>query len=181
MNPLPQTDHPIVLRTDFTDDAAWVRLSSAISSPISKYGYLAQVDLVNDRSFADVTVEVLLAAIAARHSFIIIADRITFSEPEQPLLVMDLSAERGRTFRALPTRLEAIESNLSIGNMGFEDFADSVDDDGIFRKFPGEDDDRYKVVATARKPKRTTPSPPKTLLGRALIGAYKLLRGNPKA
>jgi hypothetical protein len=29
-----------------------------------------------------------------------------------------------------------IENNLSIANMDFEEFAENVDDDGIFRGFP---------------------------------------------
>jgi hypothetical protein len=36
----------------------------------------------------------------------------------------------------LPSQIQAIENNLSIANMDFEDFADSVDADGVFRGFP---------------------------------------------
>lgn len=43
--------------------------------------------------------------------------------------------EPGRTFRALPSEVNGIESNLSIANMDWEDFAESVDDDGVFRGF----------------------------------------------
>jgi hypothetical protein len=29
-----------------------------------------------------------------------------------------------------------VENNLSVSNMGFEEFADKVDQDGVFRGFP---------------------------------------------
>lgn len=181
MKPIPQTKNPIVLRTDFSDDGAWSRLSATISSLISECGYLAYVDFVDDPSFADMTTENVLASIGKDHSFIVIADRTTFSVPDQPLLVMDLFNERGRTFRTLPTRIQSIENNLSIGNMGFEEFADSVDGDGVFRKFSGEKDDQYKISTTPRPPVRKKSSGPQTFLGRALFYTYKLLRGRPGA
>jgi hypothetical protein len=34
-----------------------------------------------------------------------------------------------------PRKTESIENNLSIGNMGFEEFAEAVDRDGTFRGF----------------------------------------------
>ncbi len=156
MKPIPDTEDPIVLRTDFTDDQAWSRLCGLISSPISTYGYLARVGFVDDPSFAGVTPEALRASIPAshRHGFIVIADHTTFSESEQPLLLMDLIDEPGRTFRAPPTRIQTIENNLSIGNMGFADFADAVEKDGVFRGFPGETAENYSVATTPRPPAR---------------------------
>lgn len=183
MKAIPDTENPIVLRTDFTDDQAWSRLCGLISSPIGRDGFSANVAFVNDRSFADATPEALRFSIPANHphSFIVIADRSTFAAPEQPLLVMDLLNEPGRTFRALPTRIGAIENNLSLGNMGFEEFAEDADGDGIFRGFPGQIEADYQVSAAPRACVRKRPAPPKTLLGRALLYTYKLLRGKPGA
>ncbi|MDB6004377.1 MAG: hypothetical protein JWR15_1364 [Prosthecobacter sp.] len=184
MKPPPDTKHPLVLRTDFTDDQAWSPLCALISSPIGRDGFQAQVTFVDDPSFAGVAPEVLLTCIPGDHphSFVVIADRATFSEAEQPMLVMDLLDQRGRTFRALPTRIQAIENNLSIGNMGFAEFAEAVEGDGIFRRFPGEkEEEDYSVMTLQRVPVRKKTSPPKTLLGRALIYTYKLLRGKPGA
>jgi hypothetical protein len=183
MKPLPDTENPIVLRTDFTDDEAWSRLCNLISSPIGRDGFHANVDFVDDPSFANVPPEALRSIIPEnhRHSLIVIADHSTFSDTKQPLIVMDLHDKPGRTFRALPTRIQAIENNLSIANMGFEEFSDAADGDGIFRGFPGEKEETYKVTTTPRHPQPKRPSPPKTLLGRALIYSYKLLRGKPGA
>jgi hypothetical protein len=51
--------------------------------------------------------------------------------------VIDLWDERGRELRCVPEALWVIESNTSIGNMDFVEFADAVGDDGIFRGLGG--------------------------------------------
>jgi hypothetical protein len=38
-------------------------------------------------------------------------------------------------FRALPSQIQSIQNNLSIGNMDFEEFANNIDPDGVFRGF----------------------------------------------
>lgn len=53
-----------------------------------------------------------------------------------PLLILDLYDGSGREFRAIPSQIQSIENNLSIANMDFEEFAESVDEDGVFRGFP---------------------------------------------
>lgn len=66
-----------------------------------------------------------------------VADAVTFSSPEHPLVVIDLSEEEPtHWFRALPRQVQAIENNLSIANMDFWDFSEAADPDGIFRGFP---------------------------------------------
>ncbi len=71
------------------------------------------------------------------HTFIVIADSAAVSQPDYPLLVVDLSEDRNRPFRAVATQIASIENNLSIGNMGFEEFAGCVDKSGVFRGMPG--------------------------------------------
>ena len=61
---------------------------------------------------------------------------MTLTHPDRPIVVIDLFGEPGRTFRVIPSEIWSIENNLSIGNMDFDEFADSVDPDGIFRGFP---------------------------------------------
>jgi hypothetical protein len=56
-------------------------------------------------------------------------------QPEHPLLVVDLLKERGR--RAVASQVPSIDNNLSISNMDFEEFAELVDDAGVFRGIPG--------------------------------------------
>jgi len=47
-----------------------------------------------------------------------------------------LYEEYGREFCAIPSQIQGIETNLTIANMDFEEFADSVGADGVFRGFP---------------------------------------------
>jgi hypothetical protein len=68
--------------------------------------------------------------------FAFLADRIALTEPEQPVLVVDLYDEPGRIFRVISRQLWGVENNLSIANLDFSEFADNADPDGIFRGFP---------------------------------------------
>ena len=70
------------------------------------------------------------------HTFLFIADKQTFTHPDNPILVIDLmEVWEENTFRATPETLQGIENNLSIANMDFSEFAENVDSDGIFRRF----------------------------------------------
>ena len=58
------------------------------------------------------------------------------THPDHALLVLDLLEESaGGEFRAVPSAVQSIENNLSIGNMDFDDFATAAGDDGVFRGF----------------------------------------------
>jgi hypothetical protein len=132
---IPETDNALVLRTDFSDDAAWESLCAAIEEPVG--GFRAYVDFVSDLAYDDITTEQVLALIPedSDHSFVFIVDRTAVLHPEHPILVVDLYAERGRTFRVIPSEMWGVENNLSIANMGFAEFADNVDPDDVFRGF----------------------------------------------
>lgn len=38
-------------------------------------------------------------------------------------------------FRCVPAELWAVENNMNIANMGWEDFASAADEDGVLRGF----------------------------------------------
>ena len=137
MKRLPSSENVPVVRTHFVDDRGWQSICDAIRRP-SDEGFLANVEFVSDPELSDVAIERVLARLPEDydHSFLIIADRTTFSSSEHPLLVVDLQSQRGRTFRALPSVIHSVENNLSLANMDFEDFVGSVGSDGIFRGFP---------------------------------------------
>jgi hypothetical protein len=133
---IPETQNALVLRTDFSDDSAWESLCAAIRRPVGIF--LANVEFVSDSAFAGLAAEQVLALIPqdSQHTFLFIVDDLALTHPDHPILVMDVFWERGRTFRVIPSEMWSIENNLSLGNMDFEDFADSVDADGVFRGFP---------------------------------------------
>lgn len=132
----PGTGNPVLLRTDFSDDAAWVALCKAARAP-SEEGFQANIDCVSDRSFDGLAVEqvVALAGNGSGHPLAFVADRLTVTDPEQPVLVVDLAHESGRTFRVIPSQMWAVENNLSLANMEYAEFADNADPDGVFRGF----------------------------------------------
>jgi hypothetical protein len=138
MKQIPETGNPQVLRTDFSNQAAWERICAIIRKPVSIFRFRANVEFLDDMEYSGITKDQLLEIIPKNysHSFIIIVDRIAISLPDYPLLVVDLYERSGHEFRAIPSQIQAIENNLSIANMDFEDFAVSVDKSGVFRGFP---------------------------------------------
>jgi len=130
------SEHPLVVRTDFSDPETWAAIREIIAQPVDD-GFLANVEYLEDRAYGGVTAERLLEALdeGYTHSFIIVADREAMEHPDQALLVIDLDADRGRELRAVPGQIQSIENNLSLSNMEFEEFAEAVEDDGVFRGF----------------------------------------------
>ena len=135
MKPLPNTENPLVLRTDFTDQAAWEAIRVEIQKPVGSFQFRAYVEFVDDPAYQDLTKERFLQHIPKDygHGFIVLVDQVSISHPESPLLVIDLYDEPGREFRAIPSQIQGIENNLSISNMNFYEIAELVDDDGVFR------------------------------------------------
>jgi hypothetical protein len=94
------------------------------------------LDFVEDPKFADLAINDLLDCYsgASAVGFLFVADRTTMSEPDHPVLVVDLRKKRGRSFRAAAAQIWSIQNNLSLANMDWEDFANNLDA-GVFRGF----------------------------------------------
>lgn len=135
--PRPQGDNSLVLRTDFSDDSAWNALCVAMQEPQTVEEFRAHVECVSDPTYAGLTAEQLLT-LAPKDSitFAFLVDQLALTDPEHPILVVDLYEEPGRTFRVIPREMWGVENNLSIANMDFREFADNVEQDGVFRGFP---------------------------------------------
>jgi hypothetical protein len=133
---LPKSDQSLLLRTDYSDDAAWVALCAAVQMP-SDEGFQAYLDCISDPDYDGLTVEQLVALQqgVGDPTFLFIADRHALTHPEQPILVVDLGDQPGRTFRVIPSEMWAVENNLSIANLSYCEFADHADADGVFRGF----------------------------------------------
>ena len=142
MKQLPKTENPLVLRTDFSNQTAWEEIRREIQKPVGIFQFRAYVEFVDDTAYQDITKEQLLQLVPKdyEHSFVVLVDKVAISQPEFPLLIVDLYAEPGREFRAIPSQIQGIENNLSIANMGFYEFAELVDEDGIFRGIFEQDD-----------------------------------------
>lgn len=138
MKPIPQTENALVLRADFSDDEAWESICKAIRQPAGDFQFQAIVDFLSEPDYDGLEPQKVVSLIreGSQHTFIFVVDHTTFSNPDHPILCIDLCREPGRTFRVIPSEMWGVENNLSIANMSFDEFADSVDQDGIFRGFP---------------------------------------------
>ena len=138
MKQIPETENPLVLRTDFSNQMTWEKICTQIQKPVGMFRFRANVEFLDDTEYAGLTKELVLERIPKNynHTFIFIVDRTTISHPDHPLIVMDLYDGSGHEFRAIPSQIQGIENNLSIANMDFEEFAEAVDEDGVFRGFP---------------------------------------------
>lgn len=140
-----------VIRTDFAHELQWERIQTAIVEPQTEDGFIADVEFVDDRAYDGLTPSGLLeiAADQADDTFAFLVDTLALTHPDNPILVVKVydfvegagpDAEGrgplyGATFRVVPSEMWAVQNNLSIANMDWEEFAGSVDDDGIFRGF----------------------------------------------
>jgi hypothetical protein len=158
MKRIPETTNTVVVRTDFSDDVAWKEIRASVReiSPEDQVIFAEWVaineamgqdvgnslrvfvDFIDDPEHAGVTADELLKLVpdGSNKRLLFVVDGLTVAQADHPILVVDLLEERGRRFRAVPAQIAAIEGNLSFANMDWEEFADNVAADGVFRGFP---------------------------------------------
>jgi hypothetical protein len=136
---LPDYDYSLVIRTDFSDDAAWGQLCTAIQEPQIEHQFRASMECISDKACSGLAPKMVASELppSSQRPFVFLVDSHTISQPDNPVLVVDLLDEPGRTFRVIPSEAWGVENNLRLANMDFADFADAVDSDGVFRGFPG--------------------------------------------
>lgn len=131
----PDSEYPFLIRTDFSDDAAWERIKSKITSPDNEYE--AVITFVDEKRFGNLAVEHLprFENEQDKHDFVFIADSLSMHSEEHTILCVDLDDNYGQSFRVIPSMLWAVANNLFITNADFSDFVSGLDADGIFRRF----------------------------------------------
>ena len=137
MKPIPNTENSPILRTDFSNQGGWEEICKTILEPVGPFRFRANVQFIDEIEYSGLTKDQVMGLIPKNynHTFIIVVDSVAILYPDHPLLVVDVFEYSGRVFRTLPSQVQSIENNLSIANMDFEEFADAVDEDGIFRGF----------------------------------------------
>ncbi|GAB3136374.1 hypothetical protein GCM10027290_00010 [Micromonospora sonneratiae] len=105
-------------------------------------GFGANVEFVEDHTLLDLDEHAIIdhypRAYPHRyeHPVVFVVDTVALSEPEHPILVINLNAGVAvRPFRTTPRGVQSIENNLSISNMDFVEFTNATGADGIFRGF----------------------------------------------
>ncbi|MFI6284642.1 DUF6924 domain-containing protein [Streptomyces sp. NPDC051018] len=141
MKSLPQTNDTLLIRTDFSDQAAWQALWTTVTTP-NEDDFLADVHIVDDPAYRDLTTGqiISLAPAGTGRRLMIVADETALATPEMPLLAVHLpyayEPEQGHgELRVTAGELWSIENNLSLANMDWEEFAGAADADGVVRGF----------------------------------------------
>jgi hypothetical protein len=126
----------LLIRTDFADQAGWDALCSAVRTP-SDEGSVADVALVEEPGYAGLSTEQVIALLPedVAQRLVALADQVTFSSHELPVLLVDLLEHR--SIRVAAGELQSVETELSLANLEFDDVARAVEEDGVFRGFPG--------------------------------------------
>jgi hypothetical protein len=147
---LPERNCSLLVRTDFTSDDIWQQVADEAVRE-NEDGFRAYAEPVSDPAFDRASWETVKAAVPANSdgddaSVLFIADSISLSSPDHPILVVDLTDKylsvaefpeiAGRTpFRCIPSELWSVDNNLNIANMDWEEFAGAAGEDGVFRGF----------------------------------------------
>lgn len=136
MTQLPQEEEGgYLIRTDFSDQEAWHATLQAVRARHDIFE--GSFHVIDDPSYAGATPQAIVERLGPRfdQTYIMVVDRTTLSHPERPVLIVNLWERSMGEFRAVPAQVGAIQINLSLANMDFEDFAGAADTDGIFRGF----------------------------------------------
>ncbi|MFJ3597983.1 MULTISPECIES: DUF6924 domain-containing protein [unclassified Streptomyces] len=171
---------PLVIRTDYTDDAAWREVVAALERAVEgEREWEAAVHLVEDRRWDGVTGDEAVAAAARDEelSVVFLADGVTMRSPLRPLLALDLGADddedldpmyyqelihspQPREVRVAPDAVHMVHGNLQLANVDFPEFVEdaAADPDGVVREVvtvPGGPGDGHTATSShAGRPPR---------------------------
>lgn len=127
----------LVIRTDFGNDSIWETLCYNIMNPQSELKFTPYVEFISDKKYNALTPEQVQKILPTNYNeaIVFIVDNKTMTQSDNPVVCIDLEVEKGRMFRIIPSEMWGVENNVRIANMDFYEFADQVDEDGIFRGF----------------------------------------------
>jgi hypothetical protein len=136
MNKIGKTEDALVLRTDFSNEEKWQEICKAIETPEPIENFKANVTFLSDAQYQDISTEKVISLIDPEdHWFAFIVDEVTINSPDHPVLALDFLEDPGNSFRVIPSEIWGVENNLSMSNMGFSEFTENLESDGIFRGF----------------------------------------------
>ncbi|MFE3204940.1 DUF6924 domain-containing protein [Embleya sp. NPDC059237] len=139
----------VVIRTDYTDDAAWAATVAELSQ---RPDVDADLLFVEDPGWADAEPDDIVAtARRSEDTFVLfVADRHTMRSADHRLLALDTLPEDEyedpdpvdgpplREFRTVPAGVHDVQANLAIANLSFWDYAEHArsEPDGVYHSFP---------------------------------------------
>ncbi|MEV6505615.1 hypothetical protein AB0M61_05735 [Streptomyces sp. NPDC051642] len=147
----------VIIRTDFTDEAAWREMTAELERPSHDGDPGESYDVVDAPELDGADTDAILAAISAHEelwdqlSVVFVADSTTMRTAHHALLAVttmtredfdddedyEAVVEIGREFRTVPSGVHSIHVNLELANMDFEEFLSSAHEDSerVFRNF----------------------------------------------
>ena len=123
-----------LLRTDHTRPDRWAALLACIETPTDA-GFQAYVAVLTDPELEGLTEQEIRRLPRANDagSFVLVADVRAQADDDFPILVMDISGRGRPSFRVACKCLWAVQNNLSLANMDWEEFSGATDTDGVYR------------------------------------------------
>jgi hypothetical protein len=130
-------DASLLIRTDFSDDAAWNALCEAVQKPDPKDGFCAYFAAVDDPEIGAQSPATTAAQVHVElgHSAVFFADAAALGDPAFPVLCVEGITPSALSFRVIADHIWGPENNLRISNMDFEEFLAAAEPDGVFRGF----------------------------------------------
>lgn len=133
----------LVIRTDFSDDESWNAVLEELRRPWGPSGeFPAGVQVVDVPTWSGATADEVLAAVDDDDylSVVFLADRHTMESPVRALLALTttwedesdldpvyyqelLDSPEPQEFRAEPAAVHSVHANVTLGNLGFAEFA----------------------------------------------------------
>jgi hypothetical protein len=130
-------DASLLIRTDFSNDAAWAALCIAVQAPEPNDGFCANFVCIDDPVIGLRSPEDTAAQVYAElhHCAVYFADALALREPDHPILCVSCGESPVSTFRVVADHIWGPENNLRLSNMDFSEFARAVGPNGVFRGF----------------------------------------------
>jgi hypothetical protein len=140
--PLVIEDDLVVVRTDFSDDAAWATVLDEVRAGAFGDEFEAEEVLAtDDPGWQGADFEEVLAALPEDHSVevVYLVDAVTMTHPEHAVLAAstdlpepsdDYQPQEGvfRTLRIDPGMVTVMHANLQIANLSWEEYCEQVED-----------------------------------------------------
>lgn len=143
MDLLPASEHPLVIRTNFSDNLAWTRVCHDIQKPVYnpdlRISFFANVGFLDNSQYRNLNSERVFELLPEgyNHDFLFLADSLTMEHSEHPLLLVyfdhRLSSDEPedkeeiiqevKTLRVIPSCMWNVENNLSLLNLDFDDYS----------------------------------------------------------
>lgn len=135
---LPSYESSLLIRTDFSNDVAWENICKLVQEPQTDDKFSARVECINEKAYERLEPAGIRSVLPSHsgHGFVFLVDTGAIARCDHPILVVDLQRDTPRTFRVVPTQAWAVENNLSLANIDFDEFMVACDQDGVFRGFP---------------------------------------------